>query len=103
MLGVWILLAGAVSTIFHSVQALGSYVIAESLCYVDHGVAISAFLYYFKTCGFPSKKVWALGIAGLLALVFTHPFYAVLHSLWHFLSAAAATLWAIESHDRLHK
>lgn len=102
MLGVWILLAGAVSTIFHSVQALGSYVIAESLCYVDHGIAISACLYYFKTCGFPSKKVWALGIAGLLALIFTHPFYALFHSLWHFLSAAAATFWAIESHDRLY-
>lgn len=101
MLGIWILLAGAVSTIFHSVQALGSYAIAESLCYVDHGVAISASFYYFKTCGLPSRKVFAIGIAGLAALVLTYPSYALLHSAWHFLSAAAATKWAVEGYDRL--
>ena len=101
MLGVWILLAGVVSTIFHSVQALGSYAAAESLCYVDHGVAISASLYYFRTCGFPSRKVLAIGIAGLAALVFTYPCYAILHSAWHFLSAAAATKWAVEAHARM--
>lgn len=100
MLGIWILLAGAVSTIFHSVQALGSYAIAESLCYIDHGVAISACFYYFKTCGLPSKKVWTLGMAGLAALVCTEPGYAILHSTWHFLSATAATKWAIEGYDR---
>ncbi len=102
MLAVWILLAGTVSTIFHSVQALGSHAIAESLCYVDHGVAISACFYFFHTCGVPSKRVWALGIVGLAALIFTDPGYAILHSAWHFLSAAAATRWAIESHENMY-
>ena len=100
MLGIWILLAGVVSTVFHSVQALGSYAVAESLCYVDHGVAISACLYYLKTCGWPSKRVWALGVPALASLVISYPCYAVLHSVWHFLSAAVATTWAVEGYRR---
>ena len=100
MLGLWILTAGLISTVFHSVQALGSYSVAESLCYIDHGVAISASFYFLDTCGLPSKRVLALGLAGLAALAFTYPSYAFLHSSWHFLSAAAATKWAIEGHAR---
>lgn len=100
MLGIWILLAGTVSTIFHSVQALGSHAISESLCYVDHAVAISAAFYFFKMCGFPSKRVWVLGIASLVTLVFCHPAYAMIHSLWHFLSAATATQWALVGYQR---
>lgn len=100
-LGLWILLAGAVSTIFHSVQALGSYAVAESLCYVDHGIALSAGLYFLNTCGFPSRKVMTLGIAALATLVISHPYYAILHSTWHFLSAAVATTWAVEGYYRL--
>lgn len=100
-LGLWILTAGTVSTIFHSVQALGSHAVAESLCYVDHGIAISACFYFLKTCGFPSKKVLTLGIAALATLVVSYPCYAFLHSTWHFLSAAVATKWAIEGYDRM--
>jgi hypothetical protein len=83
MLGVWILAAGLVSTIFHSVQALGPYPVAEALCYVDHGVAISASFYFCDTCGLPSRRVCAIGLAGIAALVITEPGYAWLHSTWH--------------------
>jgi hypothetical protein len=100
MLGIWILLAGTVSTIFHSTQALGSHAMSESLCYVDHAVAISAAFYFLKQCGFPSRKVWAIGIASLITLVFYHPSYATIHSLWHFLSATTATQWALEGYQR---
>jgi hypothetical protein len=100
MLGVWILVAGLVSVIFHSVQALGSYTVAEALCYIDHGVAISSGFYYVDTCGWPSRLTCAIGLAGIAALVLTYPGYAWLHSSWHLLSAAAATRWAIEGHDR---
>ena len=100
MLGIWILLAGTVSTIFHSVQALGSHAISESLCYVDHAVAISAAFYFLKRCGFPSRRVLAIGIASLATLVYWHPAYAAIHSLWHFLSAATATQWALEGYQR---
>lgn len=98
MLGVWILAAGLVSTIFHSVQALGPYTMAEALCYVDHGFAISACFYYFETLPRPSRRVWAFGLTGIATLVITDPGYTWLHSTWHFLSAAAATLWAVEGH-----
>ena len=37
LLGVLVLAAGTVSTVFHSVQALGNFSVAEVLCYVDHG------------------------------------------------------------------
>ena len=100
-LGLWILTAGLVSTIFHSVQALGSPALAESLCYLDHGIAISAGGYFLNTCGFPSKKVLTLGIAALATLVITDPCYTVLHSTWHFLSAAVATTWAVEGYSRM--
>ena len=97
MLGVWIGLAGLVSTIFHSVQALGSHPVAESLCYIDHGVALSAGMYYFDTLGMPSKKVWMLGIIGLLLLAIPDQLlYSMTHSLWHLFSAAAATVWGLE-------
>jgi hypothetical protein len=101
-LGLWILTAGTVSTIFHAVQALGSYAVAESLCYIDHGIALSAGFYFLKTCGFPSRKVLTLGIAALATLALSHPCYAFLHSTWHFLSAAVATLWAVEGYDRMN-
>lgn len=100
MLGISILIAGLVSTIFHSVQALGSYAVAESLCYIDHGVAISSGFFYFDTCGWPSRLTLALGIVGLAALVFAYPGYPFLHSSWHFLSAAAATSWAVDGETR---
>jgi hypothetical protein len=101
LLGAWICLAGLVSTIFHSVQALGSYPLAQSLCYVDHAVAFSSFCYFLDTCGFPSKRVLSIGSASLVTLAVTSPGYTFLHSTWHYLSAATATLWALEGYGRL--
>lgn len=96
-LGLLLLLSGLISTIFHTEQALGSYAIANSLCYIDHAIAGTSTFYFFHLCNPPSKKVWTLGIAGLAALSIPLPGYAWLHSLWHCLSAAAAVLWALES------
>jgi hypothetical protein len=101
MLGAWIFLAGAVSTIFHSVQALGPYPLAQSLCYLDHAVAVSAFCYFVETCGCPSRRVLSVGGASLITLCVTSPGYTLLHSSWHYLSAATATLWALEGYGRL--
>lgn len=99
-IGLWILSAGVISTIFHSVQAIGDTIIAEALCYVDHGIAATAILYFWNVCGKPppeSKKFWLLAISGLVALCCPlKPGYAWLHSTWHFLSAGAAVVWALE-------
>jgi hypothetical protein len=98
-LGVGVLSAGTVSTVFHAVQALGDYRLAESLCYLDHGVAISSALYFWHTCGRPSRLTWMLGVAGLVALAAPAgggDVYPGLHSAWHFLSAGAAVAWALD-------
>ena len=99
MLGVWVSLAGLISTIFHSVQALGPHALAESLCYFDHAVALSAILYFVDTCGLPSKSVSFIGALAIATLVITTPGYAWLHSTWHYLSAVAATRWALEGYQ----
>jgi len=98
-LGLFMIISGLISTVFHTEQALGSYAIANSLCYLDHAVAGTSTFYWFHTCDLPSKRVWLLGIVALAALSIPHPAYAWLHSSWHFLSAGAATLWALESFD----
>jgi hypothetical protein len=98
-LGLWTLSAGLISTIFHTIQAVGDYSVAESLCYIDHGIAGAAVLYFWKTCGAPpmTVKFWSITIAGLAALSLPiHPGYAWLHSTWHFLSAYSAILWAMD-------
>jgi hypothetical protein len=100
MLGVWVFLAGLVSTVFHSVQALGSHALAESLCYVDHAVALSAILYFVDTCGPPSRSVSLIGALAVAALVITAPGYAWLHATWHYLSAIAAARWALEGYQQ---
>jgi hypothetical protein len=101
-LGWWILSAGCMSTLFHTVQAIGDYSIAEALCYLDHGVAGTAVLYYWFSCGRPSIRTIVCGVAGVMALAFPAasvcpPAYTLLHSLWHALSALAAVLWAYDS------
>lgn len=98
-LGVWVLLSGAVSTIFHSVQSLGDIQLAEILCYIDHGVAGSSLCYFWNVCGHPPLTIrfWTLAISSLVALCCPlQPGYAWLHSTWHFLSAATAVTWALE-------
>jgi hypothetical protein len=96
-LGMWVAAAGAISTLFHSFQALGDYGIAEGLCYIDHGVALTAIFYFWRVLGRPSPATCAVSLAGLVTLVLTHPGYAYLHSTWHFLSSSAAILWATQS------
>lgn len=103
MLGVWVSVAGLVSTIFHSVQALGSYGLAENLCYLDHAVAGSAILYFFDTCGLPSKMASMIGGLAMITLVVSSPGYAWFHSSWHYLSAATATRWALDGYSRLSR
>ncbi len=101
MLGVWVAIAGVMSTIYHSVQALGSYALAENLCYIDHAIACSAIFYFLDTCGIPSKKTLMVGALSAVSLVFWTPSYAGIHSLWHFLSALTATRWAMDGHKRI--
>jgi hypothetical protein len=94
LLGGAVLTAGTVSTIFHTVQALGLTSVAESLCFIDHGVAISSVFYFFRRCGWPSKRTWVLSLTGLITLAIHEVGYAWLHSVWHLLSSSAAVIWA---------
>lgn len=101
----WVLAAGLVSSAFHTIQTFGTYSLAEAWCYLDHGVAITAILYFWRTFGLPSSKLfWGTTFAGLLALVAptgnNGKIYTVLHSLWHVCSASAAVLWALEHRPR---
>jgi len=100
MLGVLVLVAGLISTVFHSVQVLGPYALAENLCYLDHAVAGSTVLYFVDTCGIPSKMTTFIGILALITLVITTPNYTCLHSFWHYLSAATAILWALDGFSK---
>ena len=99
LLGGSVLTAGTVSTVFHSVQAFGPHSVAESLCYIDHGIAISSILYFWCKCGPPSRTTWLLSILGLATLCLSGPGYAWLHSVWHVLSSAAAVVWARDGLD----
>ena len=96
LLGGFVLAAGTVSTVFHAVQTLGSFRMAEALCYVDHAVAITGILYFIHKCGPPGWKTSVMSALGLVTLVLTGPGYAWLHSTWHLLSAASAVSWAHE-------
>jgi len=94
-LGWWILTAGVVSTVFHSVQALGPNLWAEALCYLDHGIAGAAVMYFWHMCG-PPQGLYTLTLAaaGMTCLAFPFPpGYVWLHAVWHVLSAATAVLW----------
>lgn len=103
-LSFWVLAAGFISTIFHSVQALGDYHVAEALCFLDHGIAIAAVGYFWNVCGRPSRAVWLLGGTGMLCLSCPiRPGYAWLHSAWHILSAAAAVAWGRQSKTAPHR
>ncbi len=101
MLGVWVVVAGLMSTIYHSVQALGSYALAENLCYLDHAIAGSATFYFLDTCGAPSKTTAFIGAIAAVTLVAATPNYAWIHSAWHYLSALTATRWALDGYKRI--
>jgi hypothetical protein len=101
-LGYWVLAAGIMSTIFHTVQACGNYRIAEALCYLDHGIAGTAICHFYNRCGTPSLRTILCGIIAFITLAFPitsiHlPSYTTLHSLWHTLAAATAVLWAYDA------
>ena len=95
-LGLWVLAAGLMSTIFHSAQALCHNLLAEALCYLDHGIAGASVFYFWHVCGHP--RTWntlVCGVTGLVLLCYNSiPGYAWLHSAWHVFSAAAALMWA---------
>jgi hypothetical protein len=99
-LALWLLLSGFVSTLFHAVQAYGDYAIAEGWCYLDHGVAISATMYYLQYCKAPQRLTLVVGGLGVALLALPLPGYLFLHSTWHLLSAAAAALWATQPSAR---
>mgnify|MGYP005681732063 FL=1 len=103
MLGVWIIAAGLISTIFHYTQALGSHSLAVDLYFLDHAVAGSATLYFLDTCGVPSRMALLIGAVALVTLVITSPGYTFLHSSWHYLSAVTATKWALDGYNRLSR
>ena len=100
MLGGLLLGSGIVSVIYHAFQVLGHIPIAESLCYVDHGVAVSAACYFLQTCGLPSLKTLSLGIPSLALLACPGDAYPLLHSLWHLTSAGTAASWALDGIGR---
>ena len=120
-LGLWVLLAGLVSTLFHTVQTWGDYAVAEGWCFVDHGVALAALTYFRHVLGWP--RTMRTGIVAILAgLALVAPpagfvplvvhtvvrlgylpraaapagAYAVLHALWHVLAAWTAVWWALD-------
>ena len=101
MLGVWVAVAGLMSTVYHSVQALGSHALAESLCYLDHAIAGSATFYFINTCGKPSKTTWIIGAMAAVTLVAAAPNYTLIHSSWHYLSALTATRWALDGYKMI--
>jgi len=98
----WLLLcSGGMSLIYHAVQSLGPWLVAESLCFVDHGLAISSVCCFFDRCGMPSVRTLLIGISSLsLLAVGTDSVYPVIHSFWHVGSAAAAVLWASDGEER---
>lgn len=99
-LGWWTLVAGSVSTLFHSVQVV-DYRLAEAFCYLDHGVAITSILYFLKTLGRPGRRTICLSALGLLLLTNPIPsLYLWCHSVWHVCSAGAALTWAMDCGTR---
>ena len=96
-----VLASGSVSTIFHTVQAFGSFRTAEALGYLDHAVAISTILCFAHRYGLPRVRTSLLSALGFITLSITGPAYPWLHSAWHCLSAGAAVSWAYEGDERI--
>jgi hypothetical protein len=100
MLGIMVIASGFISLIYHAFQSLGHLGVAETLCFVDHGVAFSSFCYFVKACGLPSIRTLAIGIPSMALLLFPGDSYPVIHSLWHATSASATVSWAIDGSKR---
>jgi len=98
LLALFTFLAALASTFYHLFQSMGMRIVAETLSYIDHGVAIAAGMYFLHKCGLPRLGTTILGFSGLSFLAFYGDFYAPLHSIWHVCSAGAIVSWA---NDRL--
>jgi len=103
ILGGLVLASGFVSLLYHSFQSLGNVGIAESLCFVDHGVAMTSFCYFLTRCGIPSLKTLAIGIPSMALLLFPGDSYPVIHSLWHMASAGTTISWAFDGVEKRRK
>lgn len=100
LLGWSVLTSGAISVVYHAFQALGNVGLAESLCFVDHGMALSSGFYFFHKCGLPSLKTLAIGVPSLGLLACPGDMYPVLHSLWHVASAGTTVSWALDGVEK---
>ena len=106
LLGWLVLCSGSISLLYHSFQAWGAINIAESLCYIDHGLAISSGCCFLDKCGMPSSKTLLIGIISLCMLTIggdTGSFeytYPIIHSFWHLGSASATISWAFDGSKR---
>eukprot|EP00553_Chaetoceros_curvisetus_P015088 CAMPEP_0204650170 /NCGR_PEP_ID=MMETSP0718-20130828/11023_1 /ASSEMBLY_ACC=CAM_ASM_000674 /TAXON_ID=230516 /ORGANISM="Chaetoceros curvisetus" /LENGTH=282 /DNA_ID=CAMNT_0051673471 /DNA_START=26 /DNA_END=874 /DNA_ORIENTATION=+ len=103
LLGALTLTSGIISVIYHTCQALGNINVAETLCFVDHGVALTSGLYFFRKCGVPSIKTLAIGVPSLAFLAFPGDMYPVIHSLWHMGSSGVTISWALDGVDKRKK
>lgn len=100
ILGGLVLASGFISLLYHTFQSLGNVGIAESLCFIDHGVAMTSFCYFVTRCGIPSLKTLSIGIPSMALLLFPGDSYPVIHSLWHAASAGTAISWAFDGVER---
>lgn len=103
ILGGLVLASGFISLLYHTFQSLGNVGIAESLCFVDHGVAMTSFCYFVTRCGMPSLKTLSIGIPSLALLLFPGDSYPVIHSLWHVASAGTTISWAFDGVEKRRK
>ena len=69
-------------------------IIAEILCFVDHGCALTSIFCFCKMCGLPSRTTMLFAIPSLVFLLFPGDKYLLIHSLWHFTSASTSVSWA---------
>jgi uncharacterized membrane protein (DUF485 family) len=99
-LGIMMIASGLISLVYHAFQSLGHLGVAETLCFVDHGIAFSSFCYFVKTCGLPSIRTLAIGIPSMALLLFPGDSYPLIHSLWHATSASATVSWALDGLQR---
>ena len=100
LLGAMVFASGVVSLLYHAFQSLGGLNVAESLCFIDHGVAFSSACYFLAKCGMPSIKTLSIGVPSLLLLLFPGDSYPVIHSIWHAMSAGTTISWAFDGVDR---
>lgn len=101
ILGWLVLCSGVISFVYHTFQTVGLLIAAESLCFVDHGLAISAACCFFEKCGWPSVRTLIVGVFSLgLLTVGADGIYPIIHSCWHMGSATASVLWASDGENR---